>query len=604
MAPPLIQLKEIALTFGGTPLLTSAELSLSPGERVCLVGRNGSGKSTLLKIAAGLVEQDHGSRFIEPGATVRYLPQEPDFEGAATTLAYVEAGLGPADDRHAARYLLEQLGLTGGEDPAHLSGGEARRAALARVLAPSPDILLLDEPTNHLDLPTIEWLEQELAGCSSALVLISHDRRFLSNLSRATVWLDRGETRRIERGFSEFEAWRDEMLAEEELNQHKLDRKIVNEEHWLRYGVSGRRKRNVKRLANLQTLREARRTYKGAAGKANLAAATAEKSGSMVLEAKHLGIAFDGRPIVTDFSTRIQRGDRIGIVGPNGSGKTTLVSLLTGALPPDAGTLRLGVNLEMATLDQHRESLDGETTLADALTGGRGDTVMIGDKARHVVGYMQDFLFAKEQMRTPLRVLSGGERGRLMLARALAKPSNVLVLDEPTNDLDLETLDVLEEMLGDYPGTVLLISHDRDFLDRVVSGVIVPEGNGKWIEYAGGYSDMLKQRGGDLMRPVAKDNGRSESPKPKADELSAQPAAKRKLSFNEKHALETLPKTMADLQAEIAKQQKLLDDPQLFAKDRKTFDAASTAIAAAHDKLHKAEERWLELEMLREELEG
>jgi ATP-binding cassette subfamily F protein uup len=604
MPPPLIQLKEIALTFGGTPLLTSAELSLSAGERVCLVGRNGSGKSTLLKIAAGLVEQDRGTRFIEPGATVRYLPQEPDFGDARTTLGYVEAGLGPADDPHTARYLVEQLGLTGDEDPAHLSGGEARRAALARVLAPSPDILLLDEPTNHLDLPTIEWLEQELASRSSALVLISHDRRFLSNLSRATVWLDRGETRRVERGFGEFEAWRDEVLAEEERDQHKLDRKIVAEEHWLRYGVSGRRKRNVKRLANLQDLRQTRRTYRGVAGKANLAAAEADKSGSMVLEAKGLSIAFDGRPIVSDFSTRIQRGDRIGIVGPNGSGKTTLVGLLTGALPPDSGTLRLGVNLEMATLDQHRESLDGETTLADALTGGRGDTVMIGDKPKHVVGYMQDFLFQKEQMRTPLRVLSGGERGRLMLARALAKPSNVLVLDEPTNDLDLETLDVLEEMLGDYQGTVLLISHDRDFLDRVVSGVIVPEGGGRWVEYAGGYSDMLKQRGEDLARPAAKTAPtKTEAPREKSAPAPS-PAAKRKLSFNEKHALETLPKTMAKLQADIATQQKLLDDPQLFAKDRKAFEKASTAIATAQQKLHEAEERWLELEMLREEIEG
>jgi ATP-binding cassette subfamily F protein uup len=607
MAPPLIQLKDIALTFGGTPLLTAAELSLSPGERVCLVGRNGSGKSTLLKIAAGLVEQDRGTRFIEPGATVRYLPQEPDFGSAATTLGYVEAGLGPADDRHAARYLLERLGLTGDEDPAQLSGGEARRAALARVLAPSPDILLLDEPTNHLDLPTIEWLERELDGRSSALVIISHDRRFLSNLSRATVWLDRGETRRIERGFADFEAWRDEALAEEETNQHKLDRKIVAEEHWLRYGVSGRRKRNVKRLGNLQALREARRTYKGAAGKANLAAAAAEKSGAMVLEAKNVGIAFDGRPIVADFSIRIQRGDRIGVVGPNGSGKTTLVSLLTGALPPDSGTLRLGVNLEMATLDQNRESLDGETTLADALTGGRGDTVMIGDRPKHVVSYMQDFLFAKEQMRTPLRVLSGGERGRLMLARALAKPSNVLVLDEPTNDLDLETLDVLEEMLGDYQGTVLLISHDRDFLDRVVSAVIVPEGGGRWVEYAGGYSDMLRQRGADVARPAKESASKAGAARGKAEALAppTQPQApKRKLGFNEKHALQTLPKTIATLQAEIAAHQKVLDDPELFANDRKRFDAASKAIAEAHENLHQAEERWLELEMLREEIEG
>src|SRR6187455_2454376 len=295
MAPPLIQLSDIALSFGGTGLLDGVELAVSAGERVCLVGRNGSGKSTLLKIAAGLIEPDRGTRFMQPGASIRYLPQEPDLSGYASTLAYVEDGLGPTDDAHQARYLLQQLGLSGEEDPAHLSGGEARRAALARVLAPAPDILLLDEPTNHLDLTTIEWLERELLARRAAMVLISHDRRFLSNLSRSTVWLDRGATRRIERGFADFEDWRDEVLAEEERDQHKLDRKIVAEEHWLRYGVSGRRKRNVKRLANLQDLRQARRTYKGVAGRANLAAAEAEKSGSMVLEAKALSIAFDGR---------------------------------------------------------------------------------------------------------------------------------------------------------------------------------------------------------------------------------------------------------------------------------------------------------------------
>src|SRR5215468_1271540 len=504
MAPPLIQLKDIALTFGGTPLLASVELTLSPSERVCLIGRNGSGKSTLLRIAAGLVEPDRGSRFVQPGATIRYLPQEPDFDGHATTLAYVEAGLGPGDDRHPARYLLEQLGLSGDEDPTNLSGGEARRAALARVLAPSPDILLLDEPTNHLDLPTIEWLENELDGRRSALVLISHDRRFLVNLSRATAWLDRGEIRQIDRGFAAFEAWRDEVLAEEERDQHKLDRKIVNEEHWLRYGVSGRRKRNVKRLGNLHALRDQRRTYKGTAGGANLVAAEAEKSGRLVIEAKSIGKSWGDRKIVDGFSIRVQRGDRVGIVGPNGAGKTTLVNLLDGTIAPDSGSIRLGANIEMATLDQHRESLDPKSTLAEALTGGRGDHVMVGGKPKHVIGYMKDFLFAQEQRGTPLEALSGGERGRLMLARALAKPSNLLVLDEPTNDLDLDTLDVLEEMLGDYEGTVILISHDRDFLDRVVTSVIVPEGNGRWIEYAGGYSDMLLQRGADLKREHAK----------------------------------------------------------------------------------------------------
>ena len=358
MAPPLIQLKDIKLTFGGTPLLNGVELNVAAGERVCLIGRNGSGKSTLLKIAAGLVEPDGGTRFVQPGATIRYLPQEPDFGDHKTTLAYVEAGLAPGDDQHQARYLLEQLGLTGDENPHNLSGGEARRAALACVLAPSPDILLLDEPTNHLDLSTIEWLEQELDSRRSALVLISHDRRFLTNLSRSTAWLDRGRIKQIDRGFASFESWRDEVLAEEERDQHKLDRKIVDEEHWLRYGVSGRRKRNVKRLANLHTLRDQRRNYRGTAGSANLAAAEAEQSGKLVIEAKGITKAYGERKIVDNFSTRIQRGDRLGIIGPNGAGKTTLVNLLTGGMQPDSGTVRLGANLETATLDQHRESLD------------------------------------------------------------------------------------------------------------------------------------------------------------------------------------------------------------------------------------------------------
>ncbi|CCD85530.1 ABC transporter ATP-binding protein [Bradyrhizobium sp. ORS 285] len=602
MAPPLIQLKDIRLTFGGTALLQGVELSVSPGERVCLIGRNGSGKSTLLKIAAGLVDCDSGTRFVQPGATVRYLPQEPDFSGHATTLSYVEAGLGPGDDHYQARYLVEQLGLSGEEDPAHVSGGEARRAALARVLAPNPDILLLDEPTNHLDLTTIEWLENELDGRRCALVLISHDRRFLTNLSRATAWLDRGQIKQIDRGFAGFEAWRDEVLDEEEREQHKLDRKIVNEEHWLRHGVSGRRKRNVKRLANLHALRQQRRDYRGTAGSANLAAAEADKSGKLVIEAKGATKSYGDRKIVDNFSIRIQRGDRIGIVGPNGAGKTTLVNLLTGGSEPDSGSIRLGVNLETATLDQHRESLDPRTTLAEALTGGRGDHVMVAGKPKHVVGYMEDFLFSREQMRTPLEVLSGGERGRLMLARALAKPSNLLVLDEPTNDLDLETLDVLEDMLGDYEGTVILISHDRDFLDRVVTSVIVPEGNGKWQEYAGGYSDMLVQRGADLKREHAKSAEEKKETKPAAAAPTSAP--KRKLSFNEKHALETLPKTIAKLQAEIAKQQAVLADPALYSKDRKKFDAASLAIATAQAELTAAEDRWLELEVLREEIEG
>ena len=603
MPPPLLQLKDIALTFGGTPLLTGAELSVSTGERVSLVGRNGSGKSTLLKIAARLVEPDRGSVFVQPGALVRYLPQEPDFSGFASTLAYVAAGMRASDDAHTARYLLQQLGLTGQENPAHLSGGEARRASLAQVLAPSPDILLLDEPTNHLDLTTIEWLERDLDSRRTALVIISHDRRFLSTLSRSTVWLDRGCTRRIERGFAHFEEWRDMLLVEEEREQHKLDRKIVVEEHWMRYGVTGRRKRNMRRVSQLQTLRERRRNYRAAAGDAAITAGSAAPSGALVIEAKGIGKNYAGRPIVSDFSIRIQRGDRIGIVGPNGSGKTTLISMLIGILPPDTGSVRLGSTLAVATLNQHRDSLDPNITVKEALTGGDGDTVMVNGHPKHVVSYMKDFLFSSEQVRTPLGKLSGGERGRLMLAQALAKPSNLLVLDEPTNDIDMETLDVLEDMLGEYPGTVLLISHDRDFLDRLVSGVIAPEGNGRWTEYAGGYSDMLVQRGADLTRQRRKQEPQKITQEPASGAVEPL-APKRRMKFKEKHALETLPKTIAALHAKANDLQAKLDDPQFYSRDRADFAKVTTDLGETQRKIAEAEEQWLELEILREELAG
>ncbi len=601
MAPPLLQLRDIALTFGGAPLLDGAELSVAAGERVCLVGRNGSGKSTLLKIGAGLVEPDRGTRFAQPGASIRYLAQEPDLSAFDTTLAFAQSGLGPTDDPHQARYLLEQLGLTGEESPAHLSGGETRRVALAQALASSPDILLLDEPTNHLDLPTIEWLEGELSQSRAALVLISHDRRFLENLSRSTVWLDRGRTRRVDVGFGQFESWRDAALAEEERDQHKLDRKIAAEEHWLRYGVTARRKRNERRVAQLQTLRETRRVWRGAAGKAVINAAEAEKSGALVIEAKTISKAVGERPAVKEFSTRIMRGDRIGIIGPNGAGKTTLVSMLIGALDPDSGTVRLGANLDMAALEQARDSLDPNATLIDSLTGGRGDQALVGGK--HAASYMKDFLFAPEQARTPLRVLSGGERARLMLARALAAPSNLLVLDEPTNDLDLETLDVLEEMLSDYAGTIILISHDRDFLDRLVNAVIAPEGTGRWIEYAGGYSDMLAQRGEDLpgrRKPERKAARAADTPAPERERKPA----KRRLSFHEKHALETLPMDLETLQGALRDFQAKLDDPHLYARDRAAFEKTSLAFEATRRRLEEAEERWLALEILREDIEA
>ena len=605
MAPPLLLLQDIRLTFGGRPLIESATLSVSPGERLCFVGRNGSGKSTLLKIAAGIVEADSGNRFLQPGATLRYLPQEPDLSGFPNTRAYVEDGLGPGDDPYRAAMLLDALGLTGEEEPARLSGGEARRAALARAIAPEPDILLLDEPTNHLDLPAIEWLEETLAGLRSALVLISHDRRFLEKLSRATLWLDRGTTRRLEQGFSAFEEWRDAVLHEEEKERERLDRKIAQELDWVRYGVTARRKRNMGRLRKLEGLRTEKREQRGPTGQVKLVASDGELSGKTVIEARNVSKTFGERPIVRDFSIRVLRGDRIGLVGANGAGKTTLLNLMTGTLAPDEGTVKLGTNLEMVTLDQRRDSLDPTMTLSDALTDRRGDTVIVNGEARHVIGYMRDFLFQPEQARAPITALSGGERGRLMLARALARPSNLLVLDEPTNDLDLETLDLLEEMLDDYPGTILVVSHDRDFLDRVATSVIVSEGDGRWTEYAGGYTDMLAQRGAAApARTAAKASAKADGKAPKPAGEPRASVSKAKLSFKQKHALETLPARIEALDTEIAKLEATLAKPNLFAADRKTFDTATARLSAAHAEKAAAEDEWLTLEMLREELGG
>jgi len=598
MPPPLLSLQDIHLTFGTTPLLTGAALSVSAGDRVCLVGRNGSGKSTLLRIAGGLMQSDSGRRFAQPGATIRYLPQEPDFSEFATTLAYVEAGFddGAAGDRHRAAYLLEQLGLNGTENPMLLSGGEARRAALARVLAPEPDILLLDEPTNHLDLPGIEWLERELNGLRSGIVVISHDRRLLERLSRITVWLDRGITRQLDAGFAGFEAWRDTVLEQEELDRHKLGRKIVMEEDWLRYGVTARRKRNQKRLADLHALRKKRKELRGAAGNVKLRAADAELSGRLVAVAEGVTKAFGDRVVVRDFSTRILRGDRVGIVGPNGAGKTTLLNLLTGALAPDAGSVTIGTNLAQVTVDQRRDVLDPDRTLTQTLTGGAGDSVTVSGLTRHVIGYMKDFLFAPEQANTPVGVLSGGERARLTLALAFAKPSNLLVLDEPTNDLDLETLELLQELLADYPGTVLLVSHDRDFIDRVVTSVIATEGDGRWIEYAGGYSDMLAQRGPakTVAAPVAA--------RPKVE--AAPRVTTKRMTFKDRHALETLPARIAALETKVAKLTAVLDDPDLYRRNPARFAETTASLEATRNELAAAEEQWLELEMRREELEG
>jgi ATP-binding cassette subfamily F protein uup len=607
MAAELLALKDIHLTFGSTPLLEGADLSVGPGDRICLVGRNGSGKSTLLKIAAGLIEPDSGTRFAHPDARIATLAQEADLSGHATTLDAVLAYLGETDDEARARALLGALGFTGAEATDNLSGGETRRVAIAQVLAASPDVLLLDEPTNHLDLPTIEWLEAEIVASTAAIVLISHDRRFLERLTRICVWLDRGRVVRLDQGFTAFEAWRDDRLAQEELERHKLDRKIARENEWMHGGVTARRKRNVRRVAELREMRQQRGDARPVIGNVRMESQDAAASGKLVIEAKGVSKTYDDRPIVRDLSIRIARGDRVGLVGPNGAGKTTLISLLTGALEPDTGTVKLGTSLEMVTLDQRREELRPDWTIADALTGGRGDQVIVGGKARHVASYMKDFLFTPEQMRTPLKALSGGERGRLMLARALAKPSNLLVLDEPTNDLDLETLDLLQELLADYQGTVLLVSHDRDFLDRIVTSVVATDGDGHWTEYAGGYTDMRAQRrGNDVQKMATSRKSGSQTNGAMAGggerERGSPTAQRRKLSFKEKHALDTLSATLASLEREIAGLSARLADPRLFTSDPKAFKSTSERLAAAQTELAAAEEQWLELELLKEEL--
>jgi ATP-binding cassette subfamily F protein uup len=608
LAPPILKLDDIKLTFGVTPLLDGANLQVEPGDRICLVGRNGSGKSTLMKIAAGLVEAQSGEVFRHPAATIRYLEQAPDFAGYDTVLAYAEAGLGPGDDAYRVTYLLEHLGLTGQENPANLSGGEARRAALARVMAPEPDILMLDEPTNHLDLPTIEWLESELQQTRSALVLISHDRRFLEQVSTSTVWLDRGQSRRLNRGFAHFEEWRDKVLEEEELEQHKLGKAIEREEHWMRYGVTARRKRNMRRVGELQAMRAEYRGHKGPQGTVQATVTEGRESGKLVIEAEAITKAYGERMIVAPFSLRVHRGDCIGLVGPNGAGKTTLLKMLTGQLEPDSGWVKLGTNLEIATLDQKREELNPNDTLAHYLTDGRGDNLLVNGEVKHVTGYMKDFLFQPEQARTPIRNLSGGERARLILARILARPTNLLILDEPTNDLDIETLDLLQEIVAGFSGTVILVSHDRDFLDRTVTSTIAPanpdQPDGRWIEYAGGYSDMMAQRKGAAEEKRKAERQEKAKAAPSAPSSQEPGKAKAKLSFKQKFALENLPKEMEKAQEEIAKREQRMADPELFAKDQAAFNKLAQEMEKLREKLEAMEEEWLELEMLREELEG
>lgn len=600
-------MNDISLTFGGEPVFDQLSLVVQQGDRVALVGRNGSGKSTLLKVMAGLVEADRGERTVPPGTAVGYMEQDPDMAGFATLGDYAASGLDPAE-AYRVEMVAEGLKFDPNRPVSTASGGERRRAALAKLMAEAPDLMLLDEPTNHLDIEAITWLERELRETRKAYVLISHDRAFLRALTRATLWIDRGAVRRQEEGFDGFEAWRDRVWEEEDQARHKLDRKIKAEARWAVEGISARRKRNQGRVRALQDLRAERAAQIRRQGTAAMELQSGTKSGRKVIEAQSITKAYGSRTILRDFSIRILRGDRVGFVGPNGVGKTTLLKMLMGQEAPDTGTVVHGTNLLPAIFDQSRAQLDPEMSLWDSLTGdpdmrvsGKADQVLVRGQPRHVVAYLKDFLFDERQARAPVKSLSGGEKARLLLAKLMARESNLLVLDEPTNDLDIETLDLLQELLDDYDGTVLLVSHDRDFLDRVAATTIAMEGDGRAITYAGGWSDYQAQRA--LAQP-AEAPGKAKSAAARSDDKSAQPTSGAKpavspaaagLSFTEKHRLEALPALIDRLGAEIAKLEAFLAQPDLYSKEPLKFKKGTEALVERQQALADAEEEWLAL---------
>jgi len=612
--PPVLSLTDIQLTFGGKPVFEGVTLSIGPNERAVLVGRNGAGKSTLMKVIAGRIDPDEGDVWRQPGTHAVYLSQEPDLSGFDSLLEFAVQDLPAisAEDRHLAEAELMAMGLDPSADPAKLSGGQKRRAALARAFAADPDILLLDEPTNHLDIPAIEQLEARLQGFHGALLMVSHDRRFLEKISSSCFWLRQGKVRRFHQGYAKFDDWAAEVEAEEEKALDRLNTQLKAEQRWLERGVTARRKRNQGRLRKVMDMRAERQSRKTGLNEiratSDMTLETAEGSGKRVIEARGISKTFDtpaGKlPVVQELNQRIQRGDRLGLVGPNGAGKSTLIKLLLGEIEPDTGSVKLGTNLEIAYLDQNRARLDPNDTLWQALAPEGGDQIVVHGTPRHVASYAQDFLFKSEQLRQPVSALSGGERNRLLLAIALAKPSNLLVLDEPTNDLDMETLDLLEDMLAEYDGTLILVSHDRAFLDGVVTSCLSPVGDGKWVETPGGYSDtarQLKEIKGS--RASGTDTGGSSS---RASGKSSKPAAKsqNKLSFKDKHRLEELDKLMPKLQKQIQALEAELADPALFNKNPDRFHKASRELETTRDTLDEAEMEWLELEEKRESLEG
>ncbi len=593
---PLLQLSNISLTFGGDPIFSGLDVVVQRGDRLALVGRNGSGKSTLLKIMAGLMEQDSGTRVVPAGISVGYMEQHPDMKGFKTLGEFASKAL-EAGDIYRIERVAEGLKFDLDTPVATASGGERRRAALAGLLAEAPDLMLLDEPTNHLDIQAISWLEDQLGNTRSAFVLISHDRAFLRALTRGTLWVDRGRVRRKEKGFGEFEAWRDKVWEEEDVNRHKLDRKIKAEGKWAVEGISARRKRNQGRVRALAGLRSERGAMIRRQGTAGMALDVSAKSGKRVIEAQGISKSFEGQTIISNFSLEVARGDRIALVGQNGVGKTTLLKMLIGQLQPDSGSIKLGSNLAPVVFDQNRTGLMEDLSLWENLVGdpemrvsGKADQVMVRGQPKHVVGYLKDFLFSDAQARAPVHSLSGGEKSRLLLARLMARDSNLLVLDEPTNDLDVETLDLLQELLADYSGTVLLVSHDRDFIDRVATMTIAMEGDGEATVYAGGWSDYQSQRKQleTVNTVIAGKTAKSNKAQKNNNKAG--------LSFTEQHRLEELPAVLERLEAEIGKLAGLLSDPELFTQEPVKFQKATDALISRQAMLEAAEEEWLKLE--------
>ena len=596
---PQISLKNISLSFGGEPVFDNLNLLIHSHDRIALVGRNGSGKSTLLKVLQGFVIQDEGERMLSKGLSIGYLEQDPNLSKFTTLYDYVYSGVSESNF-HLIEMTRKSLKLDLGLYISDSSGGERRRAALTKLIAGEHDLMLLDEPTNHLDVEAIEWLESELKSSSKSFVIISHDRMFLSNLTKDTVWVDRGKARRCSVGFGGFEEWRDKVWQEEDDKIHKLNRKILSESRWAVEGISARRKRNQGRLKNLQKLRDQKKSYIPRLGKANMILASEKKSGQLVVDAKNINKNFANKCIIKDFSIQIKQGDRIGIVGPNGIGKTTLIKIILGEVQPDLGEVKLGSNLIIAKFDQMREQLNLENSLLQNLTDdpniqnvSKAGQILVRGKSKHVAGYLKDFLFSEAQLRSPVKSLSGGEKARLLLAKIMTKESNLLILDEPTNDLDLETLDILQEVIAEYQGTVLLISHDRDFLNRTVETSIILTGQGKFLKIAGSWNDYqsLKIKNSTPSKVKEKIN------KQNLEETSnTQSSQKKGYSFVDKHRLEQLPILIERLEFEIKKLENFLSDATLYLEHPLKFEKASTALIERQTELKNLEDEWFVLE--------